>query len=82
MLDRITPPKLIQKVLPKINPLSKLPIITLIIFTIIISFILNRLIVIKAIILASPIRIPKEKDPIYIDSIKFKVIAIALNNVK
>ena len=77
-----TPPNDIQKVVPKINPLNRLPMTTLMILTMIISLVPSIYKVIRAMILAKPILKLNAIGPIKIDSKIFKVIAIAHNNVK
>ena len=77
-----TPPNEIQKEDPKILPLIRLPIMTLMTFTIIIYLTPNTCIVTKAMIFAKPILNTPNIGGIVAVSIRFNVIAIALSKAR
>ena len=79
--DSITPPIAIKNFVPKIVPVRRLASITRIILTVTISPLSNRLIVIRAIILARPKRMPKGSDGRKAFSAMFITIARAVSMV-
>ena len=83
MLERHTPPQLIQKEGAKILPVIRLEISTRMMLTMIISLTPSSLMVISDMILARPILSkPKKIGPMKMDSTTLKVMAMADNKAR